>query len=64
MASEDKWKHVHNGGGGAVYGLGIIGALIYFLPQAAGLEQIIIGILKSLVWPGFFVYEIFQFLKV
>lgn len=40
-------------GGGAVYGLGLIGALIYFIQQANGFSEIVIGILKAIVWPAF-----------
>lgn len=61
---ENNWKHVHNGGGGAVYGLGLIGALIYFLQGTATFSQAIMGIIKAIVWPAIFVYEVFQFLKV
>lgn len=59
-------KHVGNagGGGGAVYGLGLIGAIIYFLQNTQGLGEILIGILKSIVWPAYFVFKIFEFLSV
>lgn len=43
--------------GGAVYGLGMIGAAIYFISQAATFGAGVIGFLKALVWPAFLVYE-------
>lgn len=43
--------------GGAVYGLGLIGAAIYFISQAATFGAGVIGFLKALVWPAFLVYE-------
>lgn len=46
--------------GGAVYGLGLIGAAIYFISQAATFGAGVIGFLKALVWPGFLVYEAFK----
>lgn len=49
-----------DGGGGAVYGLGLIGALVYFLGKATTFGAVVIGILKSLVWPTYFVYYIFK----
>jgi len=49
-----------SGGGDAVYGLGLIGALVYFLGQATNFTEGLIGIFKSLVWPAYFVYQIFQ----
>lgn len=59
--------HVHNkaaGGGGAVYGLGIFGAAFYFFPAAVGVEQFIMAILKSLVWPALLVFEALKLLKL
>lgn len=48
------------GGGGAVYGLGIIGSLVWFWQQANGLGEHIVGILKAFVWPAFLVYDAFR----
>ena len=45
------------GGGGAVYGLGLIGALVFFWQQADGFWPHILGILKALVWPALLVYQ-------
>ena len=50
------------GGGGAVYGLGLIGALIYNLQQAVGLGSILLGMGKAIVWPVFMVYDLLNFL--
>lgn len=46
--------------GGAVYGLGMIGAAIYFISQAATFGAGVVGFLKALVWPAFLVYEAFK----
>lgn len=43
--------------GNAVYGLGLIGAAIYYISQATGFWPGVLGILKALVWPAFLVYE-------
>ncbi len=43
--------------GGAVYGLGFIGAAVYFISQAAAFGAGLIGFLKAMVWPAFLVYE-------
>lgn len=48
------------GGGNAVYGLGLIGALIYYIQAADGFWEILLGILQALVWPAFLVYEAFS----
>ncbi|MEN8156199.1 MAG: hypothetical protein ABFS10_04560 [Bacteroidota bacterium] len=41
----------------AVYGVGIIGAAIYYISAATGFWVGLVGILKALVWPAFLVYE-------
>lgn len=46
-----------NAGGGAVYGLGLIGALVYYVTTADSFMVGVVGVLKSLVWPAFLVYE-------
>lgn len=47
---------------GALYGLGFIGAAIYFIGHAATFGLGVLGFLKALVWPVFMVYELFKFL--
>ena len=46
------------GGGGAVYGLGLIGALVYYIQHAHGFWPVILAILKGLVWPALLVYHL------
>ena len=47
----------------AVYGIGLIGALIYFLQNALGFWMGALGILKALVWPAILVYKMLDFFK-
>jgi hypothetical protein len=49
---------------GAVYGLGFIGAAIYFIAQATSFWMGVLGILKAIVWPAFLVYEALKQLGV
>ncbi len=53
-----------SGGGNAVYGLGLIGALVYYIGHAHGFWGVVLGILEALVWPAFFVYHVLKFLAV
>ncbi|MBS3141243.1 hypothetical protein J4405_03805 [Candidatus Woesearchaeota archaeon] len=46
----------------AVYGLGFIGALIYFISTATGFWMGVLGILKAIVWPAYLVYALLKFL--
>lgn len=50
--------------GGAVYGLGFIGAVIYNISVANSFWVGVLGILKALVWPAFLVYELLKFLAM
>jgi len=50
--------------GGAVYGLGFIGAMIYYLSTANGFWMGVLGALKAVVWPAFLVFELFKFLGI
>lgn len=47
---------------GAIYGLGIIGAAVYFISQATTFWIGVLGFLKAIVWPAFLVYEAFKHL--
>jgi hypothetical protein len=46
---------------GAVYGLGFIGAAIYFISNSLGFWAGVLGFLKAIVWPAFLVYEALHF---
>lgn len=43
--------------GGAVYGLGFIGAAVYYIQASSSFWGGVLGFLKALVWPAFLVYE-------
>jgi hypothetical protein len=51
------------GGGGAVYGLGLLGAAVYFIQHATTFWAGVVGILKAIVWPAFLIYKVFEFFK-
>jgi hypothetical protein len=50
------------GTGSAVYGLGFIGAAVYYVIQAVSFWSGVLGILKAMVWPAFLVYGLLKFL--
>ncbi|MEZ4926800.1 MAG: hypothetical protein R3A50_11010 [Saprospiraceae bacterium] len=41
----------------AIYGMGLIGALVYYLSIATSFWTGVICVLKAVFWPGFLVYE-------
>jgi hypothetical protein len=48
------------GAGNAVYGLGLIGALVYYIREADGFWEVVLGILQAVVWPAFLVYHLLK----
>ena len=46
----------------AVYGLGVVGAAVYFIQHATTIGQGVLGVLKALVWPALLVYKALELL--
>ena len=44
-------------GGSAVYGVGLFGALVYFVQAADTFGEYALAIIQTLFWPAFLVYE-------
>lgn len=53
-----------NAPSGAVYGLGFIGAAIYYISTATSFLVGLIGVLKAVVWPVFLVYEALKYMDL
>jgi len=51
-------------GGGAVYGLGLIGALVYFIQSATSFWDGLYGVFQALVWPAYLVYGLLHLAKM
>jgi hypothetical protein len=47
-----------------LYGLGFIGAAVYYIAHAPTFWAGVVGFLKALVWPAFLVYKLLEFLKM
>jgi hypothetical protein len=50
-------------GSSALYGLGVIGAAVYFLQHATTLTDGLIGVVKAIFWPGVVVYKVLELMK-
>lgn len=61
-----KHRKYHHGakGGEAVYGLGIIGALVYYWGSASTFLLFLFGFFKAVFWPAFLVYEVLKSLHM
>jgi hypothetical protein len=61
MPERKTWRSTRNGppaGGGAVYGLGMIGAMVYFFGSAKTGRDYALAIPKASVWPALLVYKL------
>jgi hypothetical protein len=52
------WYWHRSRGAGGIYGLGFIGAAIYYLQTSTGFWQGVLGVLKAIAWPAFVVYKL------
>ena len=52
-----------NKSGEALYGLGIFGALVYYIQHATTFSMGLLGILKAIFWPAVAVYKVFELLN-
>lgn len=50
-------------GGGAIYGLGIFGAWVYFWQQADSFWTYVLVLFQGLFWPAWMVYDVFRALN-
>jgi hypothetical protein len=46
--------------GGAIYGLGIFGAWVYFWQQADAFWEYVWAFFQGIFWPAFMVYQAFD----
>lgn len=47
----------NDAGGGAVYGLGMLGAVVFYIKTAGSFGAGVVGVLKAIVWPAILVYR-------
>ena len=62
---DDQKKEVKIQGGSSetVYGLGLIGAWVYYIGRATTNQERVRGFFKGIVWPAFLVFELLEFLE-
>jgi len=47
-------------GGGAIYGIGILGAWVWFWQQADGFWWHVWAVVEGILWPAYLVYQAFS----
>lgn len=62
MKKKNKCNCFRSDTGGAIYGLGFIGAAIYYISVASGFWMGVLGFLKAIIWPVFLVHGLMMFL--
>jgi hypothetical protein len=60
MSDREKGGWRGGGGGGFVWFLGWIGAMVFYIQQAHGFWGVVVAILKAFVWPAFLVYDLLK----
>lgn len=48
----------------AIYGLGIIGAAVYYIQHAATFWIGVLGLIKAIFWPAVVLYKVLELLKM
>ena len=60
-----KQKVIRQGGASeVVYGMGLIGAWVYYISHATTVWFGLLGILKGIFWPAMLVYEALKFMNM
>jgi hypothetical protein len=60
-----KTKVIRQGGASeAVYGMGLLGAWVYYIGHATTIWLGLLGILKGIFWPAMLVYELLKYLNM
>ena len=49
---------------GGIYFMGMIGSAVYLVGSVDGFWNIILGLLKSLIWPALLIHRVFELLHI
>jgi hypothetical protein len=59
-----RYRAFNNAGGQPIYGLGFIGAAVYYISQATTFWMGVLGFLKAIFWPAFLVHDALKYLAM
>jgi hypothetical protein len=57
-------RRMKNGTIGTLYGMAIVGSVVYFVRHAATFGGIVFGVIKGLFWPAVLMYKLLEYLKM
>lgn len=60
---DQKCGHNHCAPNNPVYGVGMIGAFIFYISHAQSFMEGVMGFLKALVWPAILVYKALEMIS-
>ena len=55
-------QKIQNTGGNAENGLGLLGALVYYVTQATSVWTFLTSLFKAFLWPAFVVFDLLRFI--
>jgi hypothetical protein len=55
-------NNISCGGSNAFYGLGMIGAFVYYMQNASSAGEILLGIIKAIIWPALLAHRLLGYL--
>jgi hypothetical protein len=65
MSDHERRKVIYSRGTSeAVYGLGVVGAWVYYISSAPTFWIGVLGFLKGIVWPAMLVFQALKFLNM
>lgn len=61
-----RWRHRmgDHRDSGAIYGLGVIGAAVYFIQHTTSFWDGVLGVGKAIFWPAVVLYKVLELLKM
>lgn len=60
----DKCCGGHGSASDGLYGIGVVGAAVYFVQSAVGFWPIVIAVVKAFFWPAFVVFKVLSTLGI
>lgn len=54
----------HHHSSNAIYGLGFLGAAVYYFQHAQSFSEGLFGLLKAILWPAFMIYRVIEVLHI
>ena len=54
----------NDGAAGVFYGLGFVGALVYYIQHAASFWNGVLGVLKAAIWPAMILHRVMEMIKM